>query len=376
MINDLEGIIVSNASIKAGTKVGTSDILIEVKNSKNYDAYVLIDNYNGRYSGKNKLVIGSDFYSPFHYGDKFSLSNSISSGENLKDFLTSYTLPLHKSGLKAKIEYSRTSYHLIKEYKNLDAHGNSKNILFNLTYAYLRQRYRNLNFFLTVKKSSLKDEIGIESFINKKQTHTSKIGLNYSKLNNSIFGIAYNLQSNIYFTVGHLKFDDQTQKNIDKEGANTSGKYAKVNFSYSSLFQLKENLSLEVKFNNQHSLKNKNLDGSEDFLVGGINAVKIYPSSELSAENGYVFNTELKYNIFRNTQVSNSIGVFYDRGKAYAENSVNRNSRTLQDIGVGYYLTYKDFFTKLQIVWKINNERISSEPDNNSKLLFTSGLTF
>ncbi len=54
----------------------------------------------------------------------------------------------------------------------------------------------------------------------------------------------------------------------------------------------------------------KNLDGSEDFSLGGAYGIKVYPDGELSAENGYLFSTELKYKLPAFNELSSQVGVF------------------------------------------------------------------
>jgi len=140
---------------------------------------------------------------------------------------------------------------------------------------------------------------------------------------------------------------------------------------------LTDKLSVESSLSLQYALNSKNLDGSEDFSVGGAYGVKLYPSGELSAENGILFNIETKYLLPRIYGVSNTLGLFYDIGNAdMANNTVGFEKRTLQDIGLGYYLNYKNFFTNIQAAWAIDSEEITSEPNGNSKVLFLGGMSF
>jgi hypothetical protein len=75
--------------------------------------------------------------------------------------------------------------------------------------------------------------------------------------------------------------------------------------------------------------------------------------------------------------LTNTVGVFYDRGRAFmANNNVNFQAKSLQDVGVGYYTTYKDFFGQLQVAWNANSEPVTSEPNRNSRFLFQVGLNF
>ena len=128
-------------------------------------------------------------------------------------------------------------------------------------------------------------------------------------------------------------------------------------------------------------LGNKNLDGSEDLSLGGAYGVKLYPDSEQSAENGYIFNTELFAQLSNINQYAHKVGLFYDVGNVYMEDSsqdANFDRTTLQDVGVGYYSNYKDFFLKTQMAWNLNSQEISSETTahSNSKLLIQAGMVF
>ena len=67
---------------------------------------------------------------------------------------------------------------------------------------------------------------------------------------------------------------------------------------------------------------NKNLDGSEDLTLGGPNAVKLYPYSEQSAENGYIASFELFSKLPNIASYNHKIGLFYDMGNVYQERKI------------------------------------------------------
>ena len=136
-------------------------------------------------------------------------------------------------------------------------------------------------------------------------------------------------------------------------------------------------MSLESSLKTQYSLGNKNLDGSEDFSIGGSNGIKVYPDGELSAENGYLFNIEAKHKLSNIDALSSQVGIFYDRGRAFmANNNLGFTSKSLQDVGIGYYASYKEFFGKLQAAWTVNSDAVTSEPSTNSRILFQGGWVF
>ena len=376
IINDTPGAIVTAADVMPGSKVGTSDFAITTEATNPYDGYIIVDNTGSRYTGKNRLMSGVNFNSPFNIGDKLSLSGLVSNGVNLTNGRVAYSAPLMSNGLRGELSYSHTTYSLVKEYKNLDAKGESKTIEAKLTYPIIRTRVENLYTNLSLLSKDLKDEVNSINDTTKKDTKSLKIGLDYDK---SYLAFGKNSSSKVSFnyTYGKLNFDDSAKELSDKNGANTQGNYSKINLDLSHNIVLNQEFTLESSLKMQYALNNKNLDGSEDFSMGGAYGVKVYPDGELSAENGYLFSTELKYKLPTYNALNSSIGVFYDVGRAYmADNTVNFESKTLQDIGLGYYGSYKDFFGQLQVAWTANSDAVSSEPSSNSRVLFQGGWVF
>lgn len=376
IINDTAGVIVTSADVMPGSVVGTSDFSIITAASPRVDGYVVVDNYGSRYTGKNRLTAGLNINSPFNIGDKISMFGLVSNGADLKNGKIAYEVPLASNGLKGEISYSQTNYSLVEEYKYLDATGTSKTVEAKLSYPIIKTRTETLNSYASILSKNLKDEIETVNNVTKKDSQSVKIGLDYSK-----DYVAFNKNSkssiNTYITIGKLNFDDTVDKIIDENGANTNGNYSKVNIDLEHKIAFTPKLSLDTNLYLQYALGNKNLDGSEDISIGGTNGVKLYPDGELSAENGYKFSTELKYQLPQLALFNSTVGVFYDRGKAYMANSItNFESKSLQDIGIGFYNSYDNFFSRLQIAWDVNSKEITSEPNSNSRILFQGGLVF
>ncbi|MCK9337279.1 MAG: ShlB/FhaC/HecB family hemolysin secretion/activation protein [Arcobacteraceae bacterium] len=376
IINDTPGAVVTSADVMPGRVVGTSDFAITTESSKAYDGYILADNQGSRYTGKNRVMAGINFNSPLKIGDKLTLGGLVSNGTDLKNGRVAYSAPLMPNGLRGEISYSKTTYSLVEEYKNLDAKGDSTTIDAIFTYPVIKTRLENLYASLSFAKKDLQDEVQSTNNITIKDTKALKIGVDYNT-NYLAFNKNSSSKISLHYTYGRLSFDDIAKELADKNGADTNGNYSKINLELGHIIALNQELSLESSLKMQYALSNKNLDGSEDFSIGGSNGVKVYPDGELSAENGYIFSTELKYKLPTYNTLTSSVGVFYDVGRAYmANNTVGFESKTLQDIGVGYYASYKDFFGKLQVAWTLNSEAISSEPTSHSRVLFQGGWVF
>lgn len=377
IINDTPGVIVNSANIKPGREVGTSDFAIVTNPSKTYDGYVLVDNTGSKYTGKNRLMAGVNFNSPFGIGDKLSLSGLVSNGTDLKNGRISYSAPLMPNGLRGEISYSQTNYSLVNldGFNDDDYKGSSKTLDMTLSYPIIRSRAENLYSSLSIANKDLKDEFQ-DATLTSKNTKSINLGLSYD---NSY--LAYNKPSQsevkINLTYGKLNFDDTD----DSTGVNTVGNYSKVNLDLSNSIAFTNAIFLESSLKMQYALGDKNLDGSEDFSLGGSSGVKLYPSGEYSAENGYLFNIEAKYQLPNINTFSSQIGIFYDYGRAFISNDDNNsitvdNSKSLQDVGIGYYASYKDFFGQVQVAWNVNSDDITSEENRNSRVLFQAGMSF
>jgi len=370
IINDTPGAFISGVDVLPGSIVGSSDFLITTETSKAYDGYLIADNLGSRYTGYYRLMAGINVNSPFKIGDKLSFNTLLSDGAHLKNGSISYSAPLMPNGLRAQLSYSHTAYDLTQEYQSLEAKGSAKVFDFTLSYPIKRTANENLNVSLNLANKSFKDAIQSTSDETLKKARVMNLSLAYNK-NTSFFGFDSNNILNVIYTLGSLKFEDATKRASDVAGANTNGRYSKIAFTLSKNISFSNKVSLESAFKYQHALGNKNLDGSEDISIGGDYGVKVYPSGELSAENGYVFNIEAKYALDTIKNISNQVGVFYDRGKAYmANNTVGFESRSIQDIGFSHYASYKNFSTKTQVAWTLNSETPSELKAGNSRILF------
>jgi len=377
IIQDTPGAIITRSDILPGQKVGSSDFNMTADASKRYEGFVVVDNTGSRYTGKNRLMLGADINSPFSLGDKISFFGLVSDETDLKNGKLSYLVPLMSNGLKGELSYSQTNYSLIKEYASLDAVGTSKTFEGKLNYPIIRTRRENLDTSIILANKDIKDEVRTIGTSVEKNIKSISIGLDYDK---SYLLLDKSSLSKVSFTMtyGDLSFDDSADLAIDRLGPDTNGKYSKINLDLSNSLVLTNEITLESSLKMQYALNNKNLDRSEDISIGGSSGVKLYPDGEQSAENGYLFNIEAKYQLPQINYYNQKIGVFYDRGRVYmADNSnVNFNSSSLQDIGVGYYASYKDFFGQVQVAWNLNSKDVTSEPNRNSRVLFQVGFVF
>ena len=369
LINDRNGVEVSNSVVEAGKEVGSSNLNIDTTSTKRVDGYIVADNYGSRYTGYNRVQGLININSPFNIGDKISISGLVSNGADLKNGKIAYELPLNSYGLKSDFAYTRTNYNLVEEYKSLDAKGNSSIYEAGLSYPLIRSTNENLYLKGKYYHKDMNDYMSGNKYEDK-SINSFVTTLEYDK-NYSIGTLPARVFANLNLTTGHLSSKNSNPNN---------GNYNKVDTYISNDIYFNEIFSLKTNLTAQKVLGNKNLDGSEDLSLGGPNAVKLYPYSEQSAENGYIASFELFSKLPNIASYNHKIGLFYDMGNVYQEKNLDTTfqRKTLQDIGLGYYSSFDDFFLRTQIAWGLNSKPISSEYTNhkNSKFLVQAGWVF
>jgi len=222
----------------------------------------------------------------------------------------------------------------------------------------------------------MKDEVHAADTVTEKDTKSAAAGLAYMK-RYSMAGFGAESTLNGTLTVGTLSFDDDEDKDLDSAGADTHGTYSKVYVEGGQTIAFTNKITFKGNLKLQSSLGNKNLDGSEDLSIGGTNGVKVFPSGEMSAENGYIFNAELLYALPAIGQFTSNLGVFVDNAKAsYANDFADEGSRMLSDAGIGFYGYYKNAFMKAYYARVIGGEKVESEPEYRGRVLVQAGMSF
>ena len=367
IINDTAGVKVTGADVKPGEKVGTSDFSITTEATNPYSAYIISDNYGTKYTGRYRVNVGLSANSPLGYGDKFGINGVISTKTDLKNGKVYYNFPLMANGLRGEISAAKTTYSLAEDYAALDALGHSTSLEALLSYPLIRTRLETLNLSLGLVHKEMEDEVRSTATLTKKESDALNIGASYTK-NDTLFGFNSTLSTQVTLTMGDL--DSPTN-------ADTDGSYSKIAGSMEQGVEFTPEYALTASLRFQKALNNKNLDGSEDFSLGGAYGVRAFPDGEHSSENGYLLGLELFYTLPTIESVSHKVSVFADTGYASMEKSNGTSqSRHLSDVGVGYQASYKSFFTKAQVARVVGGEKVESENEHSTRLLLQLGYVY
>jgi hemolysin activation/secretion protein len=369
-VNEMPGVVIRRADIMPGEQVGTSDFFIVTEATRRVDGYVAAENYGSAYTGKRRVMGGVSLNSPLGIGDKLSASGLLSNGSDLKNYRFAYALPLTVRGLRAELAASRTDYQLAGTYVALDAVGRADTAELTLTYPFVRTQAFSLEGSLNVGHRKLVDEIRSTATVNPKTADVGTATL-VSRGADVLWGMPGQTTLLASFTLGYLDIAEGAGRTQDALGADTAGRYGKVNLSLSRSTQLQRNWTLVTALRLQHALFGKNLDGSEDMSISGAGSVRVYPPSEFAAENAALVNVELLYALPMQGPLNMRAGVFADAGRARMQRAFGPtdDARTLSDAGLSLYANYGNMFATLQVASRTSHAAISEHVSATRTLL-------
>jgi hemolysin activation/secretion protein len=107
---------------------------------------------------------------------------------------------------------------------------------------------------------------------------------------------------------GKVNLDGSFNQSADAEGANTHGRYTKLNINLSRLQNLAADLSWYIATSWQ--IASQNLDSSEKMYLGGVNGVRAFPTSEGGGTEGRTLINELRQRLDDRFTLT----AFYDYG--------------------------------------------------------------
>ena len=373
LTNDLSR-VEARTQIKAGSRQGTSDIVIDVKNKGNRMwGYVGVDNGGYRYTGRYQYSAFVNYASPFREGDLFSVGGIVSNG-GMWSGSASYSTPIAKQGERVGISYARSHYTLGGAFSALDYTGTSETL--SLWWQHNFRRSRDFNLYGTIRFDwkELNDEAEGMAYKNPKGAKNWVVGINGDNLDR-FWGGGRNTFS-LNYTHGNLSIHEEVQRQYDAMTARTAGSFGKWNLNLTRLQHVSERLSLYISYSRQWATKN--LDPSEKFSLGGPYGVRAYPVGEASGDDGWRWTTELRWNLATREGDENiwQLIAFVDGGYVKLSHDAwqgyaGQQGRSLYGAGVGVnWSNQANWVAHLHYAWKIGSEKAVSDTDRRGRFWF------
>lgn len=333
LLDGLSGIKVES-TLQAGEQVGTTDLLVKVKDQPLLSANVVLDNSGGRQTGRDKLTATLAVASPLGYGDALHLTALHAKGTDYGRI--AYTLPLGARGLQVGVNGTYMQYYIVEGFSTQNANGNSSSVGFNAQYPLYSNKTTKLNISV---------DADMKSFTNLATTgvvegRTSDYRLNVYAITlsgeyaDSVLAGAQNSAS-INLGGGNVNLNGSLNQAADLANAHTDGSFARLRWNLSRNQFLTDTISLTLSGSGQFA--NGNLDSSEKFYLGGVSGVRAYPTSEGSGSEGYLVVAELRKYLPHNLTVSTFVDYGHVTQYANNQDSLGRVISTLNDYDLKGY---------------------------------------
>lgn len=356
--DNLAGIKIQGG-LQAGSSVGTTDLLVKVKDQRLLSSYVSVDNSGGRQTGRNKATAFLTFASPMGFGETINLTALHSEGTDYSR--VAFLLPLGSSGVQIGGNGTYLTYDVIaKESKAAGYAGYSSSFALNAQYPFFKNKTTKLLGTLEAEQKFFTNKSLAEGKTSDYDLKVFSFNLTADHADNFLAGAQSVAALNFGF--GDVDLNGSANKDLDKAGPHTAGSYTRLRWNLNRIQFLTDSISLTLSGSGQFA--NTNLDSSEKFYLGGVNGVRAYPTSEGAGSEGYLYVAELRKYLPNNFTVSG----FVDHGHV-RQYETNRNAEgaALSDInsyslkGYGMSLTWQGpYSTNLKATYA---HRMGSNPN-------------
>ncbi|CAN0626144.1 Hemolysin activation/secretion protein [Burkholderia multivorans] len=321
------------ATLGPGQAPGTSDLTVQADPVPLLSGQVQVDNEGDRYTGRVRGSAGLALNNLLHHGDVLSI-NALTAGPGMTWGQVAWSAVLNGLGTQAGASYSALRYRLGDAFESLDAHGTAHVASAWLAQPFIRSQTLNVSGRLEFDHRQLDDDIEASSLHNDRHVNSVTASVTADRNDTWLGGGA--TRATLAITQGVLAFDDAQAQASDALTAATQGGFTLWSAGINRLQRLTDTVRLYVAFSYQHA--SRNVDTSEQWLLGGPGTVRGYPVSALSGTSGFLATVELRHDF-----VLPVIGVvqgtaFFDTGELTVDQfpwQAGANHAHLSGAGVG-----------------------------------------
>ena len=329
-LSDLPGTRVES-TLRPGTTVGASDLLVEVTRTQAFQGLADIDNFGSTYTGQHRVGTSLYWNNPLDRGDQMSLRLQVSN-TSMHYARLGYQLPLGPDGTRVGVAVSHLDYRLGKDFAPLDADGKADTLSLYVRHPLLRSLENNWYAQLQLDAKNLRDNVGSTATTSVHQLRNVVLGLS-GDWRDALGGAASNSLA-LSLTTGQLRLDDDSLVQ-DAASARSAGHFSKLNYQLQRVQALRPGWSLAFDLSGQ--LADRNLASAEKFSLGGSNGVRAYAQGEALGDAGWLASAALRWQPAPGWQLQ----AFYDAGgvqlnhRAWNRSGATGNRARMAGAGVG-----------------------------------------
>ncbi len=367
LLSDFPGVKVTSTLVP-GEAPGTTDLVVDVAPGRRVTGSVDADNGGNPYTGAIRFGATVNINELAGRGDVLSL-RAVTSGSGLNFGRAAYQMRFGRA--TAGVAYSRLEYELGKQFKVLGAHGTAEVASVFGSVPLIRSRAGNLYVGASYDDKSFDDRMDLIPSANRLAHDGVGSVFLYGNHNDHFGGGGTN---SFFVSLSGGNFDIRTPSAAaaDAASARTQGGWGKLWFNVSRAQRLNDVWSLYASATGP--LASKNLDSSEQFILGGMDGIRAYPQGEAYGDEGIVFDLEARLLLQGlSDHVPGQVHLlgFVDAGHVTISKDpwfAGSNSRNLSGAGVG--VLWDDpgnFAVRTYYAFKLGSEDAISAPDRSGR---------
>ncbi|MBB5875237.1 ShlB/FhaC/HecB family hemolysin secretion/activation protein [Xanthomonas sp. 3498] len=333
LLGDLPG-VEPHATLRPGTGPGTSTLDVRAGAEPTLQGQLVADTAGSRYTGRLRVGAYLDINNPMRHGDQLSLG-TLTSGHGLRYGRLGYQFTLNGHGTRLGAAYSMLAYALGGPLDRLEAHGTAGVSSAWLTQPLVRTHDSRVDVRLQFDRKQLRDRIDSTALRNDRDSNhwtASVVGQHGDD-----WGGGGLTSASLSLGHGRLDFANAAAAAADAATARTQGSYTHWNASLARLQHLSAATRVSVSLSGQYSTRN--LDSSEQFLLGGSNSVRGYDVSSIAGASGWLGTVELRHDLPFDYGGRCEGSLFVDHGSLRVNAApwiAGRNQFDLDGVGIGF----------------------------------------
>lgn len=373
-----------------GENAQETDITLNIRDKLPLRVYSGYENSGNDSTGLDRFLAGFNWANAFGWDHIMSYQFTASDDFNtVTAHSLSYDIPLNRNAT-IKLLGSYAASHVNVGETGLDGINWQAGIRFIQKLPSWQELMHSVSAGFDFKES--KTEISFSGLqLSENMTHVNNFILGYNISLDDDWGRSA-IDTQVFYSPGNL-----SHKNTDVQfgGPTSSGEFndlsldpdSEANYYYTKIkFNRQTKLPKEFLWLKQaeYTVGTTNLLPSEQMTLGGKNTIRGYSESEINADSGYFFRTELYtpsfslanfFNVNWNDQFRSLFFFDYAYGKNKFETVGATNNWEIYSSGMGFRYLINPYFS-MQLDWGFPLKESLSYPDQNDRAHFGMSLTY
>jgi len=354
-LDDLPGAAV-RGTLRPGTAPGSTALRVDAAPTPLATGSLDADNFGGYYTGEFRLSGNLDVDSPLRLGDQLGL-RLLSSDRRQRYYQASYRIPVGPALTRVGLNVSHMRYAIGRDFEILEAGGTARTTGFFVEQPLAYGPHFSARAQFTYEDKRLSEHMGLFSLADGKRVQLATASLSITGEDGLLGG--GRSAGFLSYGLGRLRLDTARMRARDQAYARSAGEFGKASLTLLRQQNLPGPFALYTQFNAQ--LASKNLDGSEEFSLGGPYGVRAFANGDASGDQGWQATMELRYLPMPGLQLA----AFADAGRITVNRrpwNDDRNTRRLSAAGVSLTQSGPRHQVMVAAAWPIQKETEQSGP--------------